>query len=145
MCHQERSSLIAIAISLLVNAYALLRLEDLFSSGALSGPDAPMVWAKMIVWVVPTIIGLTLLVHLVLVASSRRRQLNWTTDERDRLFQLRGICVTVGAFGVGLVTAMIGLSMGWAPLTAFLTIYYLAAIGDVAGNAVRIAHYRLGA
>lgn len=145
MCRQERASVAAIAISLLLNAYVLIRLNQMFAAGVLDGPDAPMVWARMVVWIVPAAIVLTVVVHLLGIALSREDDAGGpAADERDRLFQVRGMSVTLVVFGLGFVGSLIGLALGWTPLTGFLAIYYSAAAGDLLGNVVRLASYRVG-
>lgn len=143
MCPQERSSLISIATNLLVNAYVVWRLWPLYTDGALSGPDGPMVWANVVIWTIPASIALVILAHIA-VAIATRHEAGPAVDERDRLFQVRGMYVSVGACAVGMIGGLVVLANGWAPLVGFLVIYYAATLGDLIGNGVRIASYRLG-
>ncbi|MDF1839769.1 MAG: hypothetical protein P1V35_18030, partial [Planctomycetota bacterium] len=116
--------------------------------GRTGGEDATMLWAKMVVWAIPIAIGLTIVLNIALnVFSSLAaggRSPSATTDERDRKFQLRGMCVTTVIFGLGFVGALVGLSTGWTPLTGIIAIYLAATVGDLVGNLVRIVSYRLG-
>ena len=144
MCNQERASVIAIITSLLTNGFILTRYLQLSSAGALTGPDATMIWARVVLWMIPAAIVLTIVLNVLFSISMRERLLDSTADERDRLFQLRGMHVMAVVFGIGFVGAMAGLASGWVPLTGFIVIWIGAALGDLSGNVVRIASYRLG-
>ena len=143
MCPQERSSLISMVASLLVNAVILVRLQELAATGALEGPDAPAVWAKVVVWALPAMIGLVLALHIGFKLLTDREGKSVASDERDRLFQVRGMIVTIVVFSLGWVATMIGLANGWTPLVGFLVVYYAAVSGDLLGNAARLVWYRM--
>ena len=143
MSHQERASIVAVATCLLVNGTVLVRHLQLSSAGALSGADATMVWARVVVWAFPAAIGLTILLN-VLFALALRESVTGPSDERDRLFRLRGMSTTLFVFGLGFVVALFGLALGWMPLTGFIAIYVSAALADLAGSSVRVISYRLG-
>ena len=144
MCTQERASIVALATGLLVNGYVLVRYLQLSGAGALSGPDGPMVWARMMLWAVPAAIVLTIVLNVLFSVSMRERLTGAVVDERDKLFQLRGMSATLYVFGAGFVASMVGLALGWTPLTGFISIYVAAALGDLAGNLTRLVSYRLG-
>tara|TARA_E500000318_G_scaffold102269_1_gene106444 strand:+ start:413 stop:910 length:498 start_codon:yes stop_codon:yes gene_type:complete len=144
MSHQERASVVAIAICLLLNGYISVRLWDLFETGALSGENAPMVWARAIVWVVPAAIALTVLSNIGFAIVTRGRKQKINTDERDHLYRSRGMCITLFVFAFGFVGMLIGLATGWSVVIALTLLYAAAALGDLAGQCVRLASYRIG-
>lgn len=145
MSPQERSSLVAIAANLLVNGVLLVRLWQLHAAGALDGPEATTRWAQVVVWAIPALLGVILVTHVVLRLVIRDEDGGALMDERDRLFQVRGMIVTIVVFSLGWVATLVGLASGWGPLAGFLVTYYAATVGDLLGNGTRVLCYRLGA
>ncbi|MFT4646820.1 MAG: hypothetical protein ACI9X4_000023 [Glaciecola sp.] len=145
LCHQERASIVAVVTNLLMNGYVLFGHLGLSGDGALDGADATMLWAKMVVWAIPGFIGLTIVLNVVFALASKGRVSGSTMDERDRMFRLRGMSATTIIFGLGFVASLVGLSLGWKPLNGIILIYVSATVGDLIGNLVRLAGYRLSA
>ncbi len=144
MSSQERASVVAIITSLLLNAYVIVRLVQLFGAGALSGEDAAMVWARAVVWVIPAAIALTIVLNCLFAMASKDRNLRNIVDERDRLFQVRGLSVTLITIGIGYMTMIVMLAAGWTVVVGLTVLYASCAVGDFVGNIVRIASYRIG-
>ena len=144
MSHQERASIVGLISGVLLNTYVVVRLWGLFADDALTGEDAPMLWARAIVWVIPAAIAISAGASLVFAMAARGDKRHSVVDERDHLFQYRGLGVLVTATAVGFMGMIISLALG-VPVVIALTIMYGAvAIGDVVGNIVRIASYRIG-
>jgi len=145
MSHQERASIVAIITSLLLNLYVMVRLVQLFANGALSGEDALMVWSRAIVWVIPAAVLLTIVLNgLFSIMAIDRSQKN-IVDERDRRFQIRGLCITLIFAGIGYMTMIIVFAFGWSAVAGMTLLYVSFAVGDLIGNVVRLASYRIGA
>lgn len=145
MCQQERASIVAIVINLLLNGYVVLRLAELFGAGALSGDNATMVWAQAIVWVIPAAIVLTIVLNPLFSILSKDRNPKNLVDERDRQFQLRGLYVTLISTGIGYMTMIFVLATGWSAVAGLTLLYGSCAAGDLLGNVVRLSSYRIGA
>lgn len=145
MTSQERASIVAIITSLLLNAYVIVALVRLFGAGALTGEHAPMVWARAIVWVIPAAIGLTIILNWLLAVASKDRNQRNVVDERDRQFQLRGLCITLVSVGIGYMTMIVLLATGWSAVAGLTLLYAFCAVGDILGNVVRLGSYRVGA
>jgi len=145
MSSQERASVVAIITTLLLNTYVIVRLVQLFGSGALSGEDAPMVWARAVVWVIPAAIVLTIVLNCLFAMASKDRNQKNIVDERDRQFQLRGLYITLISIGIGFMTMIVVLAFGWTAVAGLTLLYAFCAAGDLLGNAVRLGSYRIGA
>lgn len=145
MSSQERASIVGIITCLLLNAYVIIRLVQLFGAGALSGENATMVWARAIVWVLPAAIVLTIVLNWVLTMASEDRYQRNMVDERDRQFQLRGLYITLITMGIGFMTMIVVLATGWTAVAGLTLLYASCALGDLLGNAVRLGSYRIGA
>lgn len=144
MSHQERASLIAILTSLVVNTFVIVRMWQLRGAGAFAGEDAIAVWATVLAWAFPAAIGATILFNVLFKLAERGRGEPRIMDERDRRFQVRGLSVTFGAVVVGYMTMIFGLAFGWQAIVGLSVLYASLAIGDILGNAVRFASYRIG-
>jgi hypothetical protein len=144
MSHQERASVVAIIVCLLLNGYVSVRLWQLYESGALSGENAPMEWAQSIVWVVPAAIVLTIVSNIGFAIASKGRKQKTNIDERDHLYRSRGMCVTLFVFAIGFIGMLVGLATGWPVVIALTILYASAALGDLLGQCVRLSSYRIG-
>ncbi len=148
MAHAERNTLIALLSNLILNAYVVWRLVGLYGSGALDGPDAPMLAARMLIWIicVAIVIGIALAIasNVIAAALSRGDASAWMADERDRLFEIRGLAATMAVAVAGFLLAFAALAWGVRPVTAILTIYFGFAAGSLVGDLVRMASYRAG-
>lgn len=144
MSPQERASVVGVITNLSLNAAVILRLWYLFDRGALTGEDAASVWARTIVWTLPAAIALTIGLSCAFAVAARERFRFSLADERDRKFQFRGMAITLVGMGIGYMAMLVGLAIGW-PTVVCLTILYAAiALGDLLGNVVRLASYRIG-
>jgi len=145
MSPQERASIVGLLSGLLLNTYVTVRLWLLFGDGALSGDDAPMIWAQAIVWVIPAAFAICIGSHIVFTMTAKKSGRPNIVDERDQQFQNRAMAVLVVAVAVGFMGMIIALALGVSTVIALTVMYASVAIGDITGNAVRIASYRVGA
>ena len=148
MSPQERNALVSLLCNLLVNGYVIWQWRALAAAGALDGPDALMVWARMILWamagaVVLTVV-LTVLISIAAGIVTRERVSPVLADERDEMFGIRAMGMTMFIAVVGFIGAIVALAAGWSALSAFLIIYFAFALGSLAGDLVKLASYRAG-
>lgn len=148
MSHEERNNIVAILVNLATNAYVITRLRSLWSTGAFDGPDALMIWARAILWVVPIAIGgtivLTILANILFAIATLDENPDFTVDERDRMFQLRGMAVTMVVASFGFLGCLVALAVGWEALIVFTLLYVAFSAGDLIGNLVKLVSYRIG-
>lgn len=144
MSREERSSVIGIITGLLVNAYVVTRLAQLYFNGSLSGDDAVKIWAQTIAWGIPAVLVITIVLHITFTLTDSERALNNVVDERDRKFQLRGMGTTLVGAAIGYVAMIVTLAFGGDTVIGLTIMYASIALGDLLGNIVRIASYRIG-
>ena len=148
MPHQERNTWVSLLIGIAINAYVILRLREMYATGALDGPDAAQVFGSLIVWVIVVAIGLTvgatILFSILYAIATRQEDGDLVTDERDRLFENRAMGATMFVAMAGFVGAFGALAWGIAPVTVFVMLYFAIAAGSIAGDLVRLASYRAG-
>jgi len=129
---------IALFVWMLLRAHAL---------GEFDGPDAAMLWARQVLWMILAGIGVAILVS-VLMAMGYRLATGETpddlTDERDRAIAALGWKVTAITMSAGFIAAVAALAWG-APLLAGLN-GMLASFGlaDTVGNLAKLIRYRTG-
>ncbi|MGH1465746.1 MAG: hypothetical protein ACRBBQ_10345 [Cognatishimia sp.] len=148
MTYQDRNNVVSIITNLAINAYILLRLLDMNATGQFDGADAVNVWARMVIWVLPlailgTIVG-TILVNIVFAIVTGNPKPSFVVDERDKLFERRGIMAVVGFAGAGFVSAIIALALGYSALVGFNIIYFGMAAGSMGADLVKFISYRRG-
>lgn len=148
MTHEERNNLAAIIASLLINIYVIMRLTSLFESGRLDGPDAIMIWARAMLWVIPIgillVIGLTILVNILAAIAANDPNPSFIVDERDKAISNFGMKITGVVLSIGFIAAMIALAVGVEPLYALIGMYFGFSAGDLAGNIGKMMRYRRG-
>ena len=148
MTYQDRNNVVSILINLIVNGYIVSRLFEMNAAGAFDGPDAVNVWARMVVWVIPisiaaTIVG-TILFNIGYAIATGNEKPSFLVDERDKLFEQRGIIAVVVFAAFGFVAAIISLALGASALVGFNIIYFSMALGSMADDGVKFISYRRG-
>ena len=144
MSSDERNTYVSLLSSLLINAYMIWRLVDMFGAGTLSGPDALQIWARMVLWVIGAAIVLTILFNIVFAIATGEKSPQFLSDERDRVFEVRGMGATTLVMIFGFIGAIVALALGQTPLFAFIQLYFSLALGSLAGDLVKLASYRHG-
>ncbi len=146
MSHEERNTIVALAMNLALNGYVIYRLIGMYGSGALDGADGPQVLARFLVWMIG--IGVAVAIAMAILSAigagiaSRRYPGAGVVDERDRMFEMRGMAVTTFVAAIGFIAAIAALAWGIRPVTAFVAIYFAFAAGSLAGDIVRLLSYR---
>ena len=148
MSSDERNTYVSLISSLLINAYMIWRLVEMFGAGTLSGPDALQIWARMVLWVIGAAIVLTIvltiLFNIVFAIATGEKSPQFLSDERDRVFEVRGMGATTLVMIFGFIGAIVALALGQTPLFAFIQLYFSLALGSLAGDLVKLASYRHG-
>jgi hypothetical protein len=148
MTHEERNTLVGIFVNLLENTWILLRLKGQYNDGLLTGTDGLSVFGKTVLLAIPASIVLTIvgviLFNILFAIVTRDENPDFIVDERDQMFKIRGMSVTMIVSAIGFIAAMSALALGYAALTVFLIMYLSFALGDLTGNVIKLASYRGG-
>jgi hypothetical protein len=146
MNSEHRNIWAALLSGLIVNAYFFHRIWGMFGDGTSIAPDAMQIWARTIIWAIPAAIvatiAMTILVSIATGIVTGETSTPTLKDERDRLFQLWGLGVTMAFTVVGFVTAVFCLAFGQSGFLAFNFVYLGCALGDMAGNSLKLVLYR---
>ncbi len=141
MSQEERSAYIGLLVNIFVDVLMIWCIWDLHRDGAFSGADAPQVWARTVLWVIPMAIERT--VSLSLVAKAMWPEKGPTSDERDQRYHLRGMATTMVFATFGILGGIIALALGSTMLTALNIIFFSMCASALAGDCVRILSYRV--
>ncbi len=147
MSQEERSAFVSLAVNLATSLYVIAKLRTLASAGAFDAVDGLSVWAKTVLWAIPIAIGgtiiLTILFAIVQGIVTRGQDTATGSDERDRLYQRRGMVATLIVASIGIVGAFIALALGHSAIFGFTCVYFALAAGSLAGDVTRIGSYRV--
>lgn len=148
MTYRDRNNVVSILVSLAVNSYIVLRLLQMEQAGLFDGPDAVNIWARMVIWAIPisiaaTIIG-TILFNIGHAIVTGNAKPSFIVDERDRLFDRRGIIAIVVLAGAGFISSIIALALDHSALTGFNIMFFAMALGSMAADLTKFISYRRG-
>lgn len=148
MSHEERNTVVALLCNLLLNGYVIFRLNAMFAAGAFDGPDALQVWGRFMLWVIGAAIVLTIILtilfNILFAIVTRDENPSFVKDERDEVFEIRGMGMTMLLAVVGFIGSIVALALGWSGLSAFMILYFAFALGSLLGDLVKLASYRAG-
>ena len=146
MTHEERNNIASIVAGILVNIYVIAKLSDMFAEGRFDGPDALMVWARAMLWVIPIGIGVVIicviLFSIVFAIAEGNGNPSFVVDERDKAIQVLGMRFTMVVVSIGFVGGIIALAIGIAPLLVFIGLFFAFSAGDLIGNFAKLVRYR---
>jgi len=146
MTYEERNTCVAILISLMVNTWIAIKLYNLHQSGVLVSDTGLLQFARTVLWAIPASIVLTIvlvvLFNILFAIATRQSDPDFTVDERDQQFKVRGLTATTFIASAGFIIALVHLAIGYSSIFAFLVIYAGFALGDFVGNVIKLASYR---
>jgi len=148
MSYSERNTFAALIVNIFTTSYMIIKLSALHKSGVFETSEALVAFGKAALWIIPISIAGTIIVSILfnILFSIATNQANpsFVKDERDAYFEHRGIITTMIFIGIGFISTMVVLSMGWTAVAAFTLLYFSFAAGDFFGNIVKIISYRAG-
>jgi hypothetical protein len=139
---------IAYLIANLISAaiYAVLAIRKYGAEGF----DPSMItsdWGTLILIVIVVQVVLSILASIIVTviqAGIARAEPDTRSDERDKLFELRGSKVSYAVFGSGFSIAMLTLALGLPALVMFNVLILSLFVAGITGNVVQIVLYRRG-
>ncbi len=148
MTYEDRNNVLSIIVTLVVNTYVIYQLIEMNNAGQFDGTDAVNIWARMVIWVIPiaivaTILG-TILFNIIYAVITNNKKPSFLVDERDKLFNRRGMVAVAILAGSGFIAAIIALAAGWSALIGFNIIYFAMALASLTADLVKFISYRRG-
>lgn len=145
MSHQERNTYVSLISNLAINAWVIVQMRALAAQGQMDGAGALQVWAQMILLAIGAaivlVIGLTIVFNILFAIATGEKSPSFVTDERDRMFEIRAMGMTMFLMVAGFIASIIALALGYGGLTGFIIMYFGAALGSLAGDLVKLASY----
>lgn len=148
MSYNEKNNLLTLITSLLIMGTYFWRMYNMWIGGELDGEAANAIMGQSVLWLILASIIVNIIAHIIFAivhaAITRDENPSHLVDERDRLIELKGLRVGYYILGVGFVTSMIVLAMGYPSILVFNLIVLSFALAGFAENITRITMYRLG-
>ena len=148
MIYKDRNNVVSIITFLIVNFYIVFRLFEMNEAGQFDGPNAVNIWARMVVWVIPISIGVTIvgtiLFNIGYAIVTGNPKPSFLVDERDHLFDRRSSTAVVICAGGGFILAVVALAFGWSGFIGFNIIYFAMALGSLSADIIKFISYRRG-
>jgi len=146
MSHEERNNIASIVAGLLVNIYVVAKLSNMFADGRLDGPDAAMVWARAMLWVIPIGIGVVIICiilgNILFAIAERDPKPSFVVDERDEAIKVFGMRFTMVIVSIAFIGGIVALAIGARPLIVFVGMFFGFSLGDLIGNFAKLIRYR---
>lgn len=146
MSHEERNNIASLIAGILVNIYVISKLSGMFADGRFDGPDALMIWARAMLWVIPIGIGVVIvciiLFNILFAIAAGEENPSFVVDERDKAIQVFGMRFTMVFTGIGFIGGMVALAYGIDPLFVFIGMFFAFSFGDMIGNFAKLIRYR---
>lgn len=148
MSFEERNAAVGVLVSLIAWGLMISVLSARHAAGVYDGADGPMLWARTVLWLILTCVGiaiaLTIVANVLYALVTGERNPGFGKDERDNQIGLRGLQVTLIITSFGIIAAFGALAWGVNVLTALNMILAACALGDMAGSLTKMILYRGG-
>lgn len=145
---EERNTIANIITTFIVLAVIGSKMWQMHLNGEFAGPDGVMIWARMVLWMIPAcivvIITVTILFNIAYSAMTGTEHATFLIDERDAAIGRRGMQVTMVVASIGFMLAIIAMALGWTAFAGLNIILIGFAAGDILGSLSKMAAYRFG-
>lgn len=115
------------------------------AAGRFDGPEGMVALGQFFLWLMLAAVAVSIVVHVVgmiLIGIANQGELpDDTTDERDRLIELRGDRISHWATGGGFLAAMILLATGTTVDYVLAVMFLGCLVGDAIGNVFKLVAY----
>jgi hypothetical protein len=142
--HEKRSLASIISFVLVFGAY-FIALHVMRQNGLLEGEGLNRtLGVSILILIVAAIVTNIVLVTLSVTVSFSKDDddRDFTTDERDKLIELRGCRVSKIATGIGFVLSIVAMSLGLPPNHVVICIVASFGIAAIAGNLTKLMIHR---
>ena len=148
MSFEERNAVVAILSSIVAWGIMITVLGQNTLAGVYEGAGGAQAWARTVLWLILISIGITIaatiLFNIGYALLTGERNLSAHADERDKGIALRGMRATQIIMATGIVLAIVYLAFGGGMVMFLNLILAVSALASVAGEVVKLYHYRRG-
>jgi hypothetical protein len=145
---QEKNSIAAIIVSLIVYAVYGLTLYRRVQGGTADRAEDYRFWATAILilialFILFRIIGIIAFTIFNTITTRREEDPSFQ-DERDKLIELKATRNGSSVFGAGFLLAMVAAALGMVPAVMFSILIIAVMVTDIAGELTKLTLYRRG-
>ena len=129
--------------------YYLIRLIALIQNDAFTRSNVVHLWVIVIIATIVVTVTTMILTHVfsavaVAVKTQQEPEIDETEDERDNFIDLKGTALTHQVNSIGALLAMLTYAFGKPAVLMFSLLILFGMVAQIAGDAVRLYHYRRG-
>jgi len=149
MSYQEKNITVSLVNFTLILGFYLIRVFQMIQGGSFNPTNVFRLWGIVIILgIVVTILG-TILTHIVLaIVQAIRTQTepveDYTSDERDKLIELKGSRIAYIMFSLGVFVSMLTFVFDTPPLVMFSLLILSSIIAEIIGGVSQLYFYRRG-
>ena len=146
MTYQQRNATVTLIVLSLILGYFLTRVFLMMDDGGLVREQLFRLWITVIVAViVVNIVGIIAanILHGV-VSAAQGEEPTYVEDERDKLFELKGIRVKEIVTSIGTFGAMLTFALGEEATLMFVLLVVASLLGSMAAEIARLFYYQRG-
>lgn len=151
MSYQERKTLTNLIGTVLVNVIYWIIIYNRYLSGAFDTENMLRFFAVVILILVPvSIVGRIVttivfsIINSIINEVKGEEQDEDIIDERDQLYELKAMRVSLVFFSVGFIVALLLVLFNYSISHFFITIIIFGFLSEVVGNIYTLCKYRLG-
>jgi len=147
MSRHEVNIIATLISTALVFAIYWVKMHQMYQAGMFNTADTASLVGKAILLLIVVQIGVNIVTRIashILFYVSRREDEPDMEDERDKLIELRGLRISFFVLSGGFILSMIALAVGQPTFLVFNLIIFSFTVGDMAGNGLKLHHYRRG-
>ena len=149
MSYQEKNTTVSLMSFVLILAYYLINVFQMYQGDGLIPDRLFRLWAIVIVAGILVNILATILTNIVLsivhaIRTGKEESERFIEDERDKLIGLKGTKFSYIFFSIGVLIAMLTFVFGQPPLVMFSIIILSSLVAEIIGDIAQIVLYRRG-
>lgn len=148
MSFQEKTIIASALAILIVLAIFYPRVQASYSLGEFNGPEGLMLLGKTGLYFIGAsiIANITLIILLTILQAilTGGEKPNELVDERDKIIERRGMQIFGIVSGMGIIAAMVALTVGYAAVPVFFIIILGFALAEFISSIAKLAMFRLG-
>lgn len=148
MSHEEKQNYVSLISNLAVSVPYLIHVLNKYRTENPTGSEELKYWATAVLLLIPARIAAQIIIFIIFsileAIVTGKEDADTTSDERDRLIELKGDRFATNTFMFGFMGAMIAIVSGGTIADMFMITLVAACAGEVFGIFAKIYYYRRG-
>ncbi|GAB5525812.1 MAG: hypothetical protein Roseis2KO_36840 [Roseivirga sp.] len=146
MSYQEKRSILNMISTVLISGIYFWYVFRGDPTAGMSADKLLYFWGKSILILIPVTIVAKIVIAIVFAVGNTvaTREKIPSTDERDKLIELKSLQNSRYMFGFGFILAMVALAMNMSVNVMFIVIVLAGVVSEIVENASQLYFYRKG-